>query len=87
MKNKSFYRVPFCNCPIVSIDGYDGTVHRGPFQKYRSRPIVMDGPDATVRDAFIKCLESRPLDLRPTIHMLPARLHLDRYNASNHARV
>ena len=58
MKNKSFYRASFRNRPIVSIDGYDGTVHRGPFQKYCSRPIVMDGPDATVRDAFIKHLQS-----------------------------
>ena len=81
MKNKSFYRAPFRNRPIVSIDGYDGTVHCEPFQKYRSRPIVMDGPDA-----FIKRLESRPLDLHPTIQMLPARLDLDRYNASNQAR-
>ena len=87
MKNKSFYRASFRNRSIVSIDGYDGTVHRGPFRKYRSRPIVMDSPDATVRDAFIKRLESRPLDLHPTIQMLPARLDLDRYNASNHARV
>ena len=87
MKNKSFYRASFHNRSIVSIDGYDGTVHRGPFQKYRSRPIVMDGPDATVRDAFIKRLELRPLDLHPTIQMLPARLDQDRYNASNHTRV
>ena len=48
MKNKSFYRAPFRNRPIVLIDGYDGMVHCGPFQKYRSRPIVMDGLDATV---------------------------------------
>ena len=34
------------NRPIETIDGYDGTVHRGPFQKSRSRPIAMNGPDA-----------------------------------------
>ena len=48
MKNKSFYRAVDRNRPIVLIDGYNGTVHRGPFQKYRNRPIVMDGPNVTV---------------------------------------
>ena len=33
------------NPPIVSIDGYDGTVHRGPFQLSRDLRIVMDGHD------------------------------------------
>ena len=33
------------NCLIETIDGYDGTVHRGPFQLSRSRPISIDGPD------------------------------------------
>ena len=87
MKNKSLYRASFRNRPIVSIDGYDGTVNRGPFQKYRSRPIVMDGPDATVRDAFIKRLQSRPLDLDLTVEMRHARLNLGRYNPFNSARV
>ena len=49
VKNTSFYRAKFRNRPIVSIDGYDGTVHRGPFRKYRSRPITMDGPNVIVR--------------------------------------
>ena len=83
MKNKPFYRASFRNRPIVSIDGYDGTVHHGPFRKFRSRPIMMVRPDATVRDAFIKRLQSRPLDLDPTVQMLPARSHHDRYNALN----
>ena len=87
VKNESFYRVKFRNRPIVSIDGYDGTVYRGPFQKYRSRPIVMDGPDATVRDAFIKRLQSRPLDLDLTVEMRHARLNLGRFNPFNSARV
>ena len=30
-KNILFYRAFGRNRPIVSIDGYDGTVHRGPF--------------------------------------------------------
>ena len=52
VKNTSFYKTKFRNRPIVSIDGYDGTVHRGPFQKYRSRPIAMDGPDVIVRETL-----------------------------------
>ena len=87
MKNNPFYRASFRNRPIVSIDGYDGTVHRGPFQTYRSRLIVMDGLDATVRNAFIKRLESRPLDLDLTVEMHPARLNLGRYNPFNSKRV
>ena len=31
----SLYRLIGCNHLIVSIDGYDGTVHRGPFQLSR----------------------------------------------------
>ena len=46
--NSSFYSNFGRNRPIVSIDHYDETVHREPFQKYRNRPIVMDGPDAAV---------------------------------------
>ena len=45
MKNILFYRAFGRNRPIVSIDGYDGTVHRGPFQISRGRRIVMDGHD------------------------------------------
>ena len=48
MKNKSFYRAFDGSRPIVSIDGYDGTVYRRLFRIYCSRLIVMDGPDATV---------------------------------------
>ena len=44
-KNISFYRVFGRNRPIEAIDGNDETVHRGPFQLYRSRRIVMKGPD------------------------------------------
>ena len=44
-KNTSFYRDFGCNRPIETIDGYDGTFHRGPFQISRSRLILMDGLD------------------------------------------
>ena len=44
-KNMSFYRAFGRNRPIETIDGYDGTVYHGPFQKYRGRWISMDGPD------------------------------------------
>ena len=45
VKNRAFYRANFRNRPIVSIDGYDETVHRGPFRLSRDRRIVMDGHD------------------------------------------
>ena len=51
-KNMSFYRAFGRNRPIETIDGYDGTVHRGPFQKYCGRWILMDSPD----EAFEMCL-------------------------------
>ena len=45
VKNTSFYRRKFCNRPIKTIDGYDETVYRGPFQLSRDRRIVIDGHD------------------------------------------
>ena len=45
LKNILFYSTFGRNRPIETIDGYDGTVHRGPFQLSSSRPMVMDGPD------------------------------------------
>ena len=45
MKNKSFYRVFDHSRPIKMIDGYNETVHRGPFQLNRHRQIIMDGLD------------------------------------------
>ena len=45
-KNTLFYSTFGRNRPIETIDGYNETVHRGPFQLSRSRPIVMDGLDA-----------------------------------------
>ena len=44
-KNTLFYSIFGRNRPIVSIDGYNGTLHRGPFQLSRGRRIVMDGHD------------------------------------------
>ena len=41
----SFYRVFERNGPIETIDGYDGTVHRGPFRLSHSRWILMEGQD------------------------------------------
>ena len=38
-KNTSFYSVFGHNRPIVSIDGYDETVHRRPFQLSHDRWI------------------------------------------------
>ena len=45
MKNTSFYRRKFRNRLIKTIDGYDETVHRGPFQLSRDRRIAIDGHD------------------------------------------
>ena len=44
-KNMSFYSTFGRNHPIVSIDGYDGMVHRGPFQINHSRLISIDDLD------------------------------------------
>ena len=44
-KNSSFYSNFGRNRPIVLIDGYDETVHRGPFRLNRHRQIIMDGLD------------------------------------------
>ena len=45
VKNTSIYRAFDRNRPIKTIDGYDETVHRGPFQLSRDRQIVIDGHD------------------------------------------
>ena len=44
-KNTSFYRDFGRNRSIKTIDDYDGTVHRGPFQTCRGRPISTNGLD------------------------------------------
>ena len=45
VKNMPFYRAKIRNRLIKTIDGYDETVHRGPFQLSRDRRIVIDGHD------------------------------------------
>ena len=45
VKNMSIYTKFGRNRPIVLIDGYDETVHDGPFRLSRGRRIVMDGHD------------------------------------------
>ena len=45
VKNILFYSVFGHNRSIETIDGYDETVHRGPFRLSRDRRIVMDGHD------------------------------------------
>ena len=45
VKNNSIYTKFGRNRPIVLIDGYDETVHDGPFRLSRGRRIVMDGHD------------------------------------------
>ena len=44
-KNNSIYTKFGRNRSIVLIDGYDETVHDGPFQLSHGRRIVMDGHD------------------------------------------
>ena len=44
-KNMSFYRAFDPNRPMEMIGGYDGTVHRGPFQISRGRSILINGSD------------------------------------------
>ena len=44
-KNKSFYRAFDRNRSIEMMDGYNGTVHRGPFRLSRGCPILINSPD------------------------------------------
>ena len=48
-KNISIYTLFGRNRLIEMIDGYDGTVHRGPFQLSHHRRILMDGSDESRR--------------------------------------
>ena len=52
VKKESFYMASFRNRPLVLIDGYDGTVHRGPFWINYDRPIVMKGSDQSIEKTF-----------------------------------
>ena len=85
-KNISLYRVFDRNRPIEMIDGYDETVHDGPFWKI-SWPSNRDEGLRSIRAiSVLKRLDLSPLDRDPTITMLPARSHLVRYNADFKAR-
>ena len=53
------------------------------FATVRSRS---SGLDEAFKTSVIKHFKSTTLDLDPTRQMLPPRLNLDRYNASNQAR-
>ena len=55
----SFYRVFGRNCPFKMIDGYDGTVHRGPFRLSCRRRILMDGQDEVVEILYKNALDHR----------------------------
>ena len=62
VKNILFYRLFGHNCLIVLIDGYDRTVHRGPFQLSRDRRIFDEGPRCSGLIGIKKKLESCSLD-------------------------
>ena len=49
VKNILFYRLFRRSHPIVLIDFYNGTVHRGPFQTSRGRRMVMGDHDLICR--------------------------------------
>ena len=85
-KNISLYRVFYRNRSIEMIEGYDATVHDGPFWKI-SWPSDHDEGLRSIRTInVLKRLDLSPLDRDPTITMLPARSHLVRYNADFKAR-
>ena len=69
------------NYLIETIDGYDGTVHRGPFRLSRGRSIPMNGLDDPAQLIVIKRLGCRPLDRDRTAEMRSALKHLGCYNA------
>ena len=75
------------NRPIETIDGYDGTVHRGPFRLIRGLLIPMNGLDDPAQLIVIKHLGCRPLDRDRTTEMPSASKHLGRYNAFKMPRV
>ena len=84
-KNMPFYKVFGRNRSIETIDGYDETVHRGPFWTYRSRRICDEAVRWSPMRCVIKCLRLAPLDCDLTIRMLPVWLNHGRYNAPIYA--
>ena len=57
VKNICIYRAKNRNRPIVSIDGYDETVHDGPFRKCRDRQIVDGRSGSDLPKCVIKRME------------------------------
>ena len=76
-KNISIYTLFGRNRPIETIGGYDGTVYRGPFQKYRDHWISIDGLDAAIeisdktREFLPLGSRSDALDPIPSVRSLP----------------
>ena len=56
----SFYSTFGRNRLIETIDGYDETVHDGPFQKYCGRYMSMDGPDEVFDMRLLNALICAP---------------------------
>ena len=84
-KNTSIYTRFGRNRSIALINGYDGTVHREPFQTFCSRPIRDEALGWSPLRCVIKRIRSLPLDNDLTIRMLPARLNHGRYNSPIYA--
>ena len=70
------------NRPIETIDGYDETVHRGPFRICRISRIADGRSRCTLMKCVIKCLKLSPLDRDQTAEMRSASSYHSRYNAS-----
>ena len=85
-KNTSIYKDFGRNRPIETIDGYDGTVHRGTVS-VKSPPLDLDGRSRWgLMRCVIKGMSFHPLDRDLMVWMLPARLNHDRYNPFIKAR-
>ena len=68
-----FYRVFGRNRPIETIDGYDGTVHRGPFKKMSQLSDLGWSVQIKPLRCVIKRIRSRPWNRDPTVRMRSAR--------------
>ena len=84
-KNISIYTSFERDHPMALINGYDGMVHREPFQKCRSRLIRDEALKWNPLRCVIKCIRLPPLDRDLMIRMLPARWNHDRYNSPIYA--
>ena len=66
-KNISIYTSFWRDRPMVLINGYDETVHRGPFQLYRIHWIADGGLGFDLCDKRYKHIISSLLDRDPTL--------------------